>query len=193
VNEKYKNTKWVGAAALAGFLAHAAAHIARGTPEDILWMCNLAALLVAVGLLLGRARPLAVGVSWLLIGDVLWAIDVLAGGELLLTSPLTHLLGLAAGIFGIRKLGFPAATWPIAALGLIALQEACRWITPARSNVNVAFSLYAGAEMIFPSFWLYRATLLVLAAACFAVTEVGARKLLRPAISLVNAPSIPKT
>lgn len=169
--------KWLGAAALAGFLAHSAAHIARGTPEEILWLCNLAALLVALGLLLNRPRPLAVGVSWLLIGDVLWAIDVLAGGELLLTSPLTHLLGLAAGIFGIRKLGFPPATWPIAALGAAALQEACRWITPARSNVNVAFSMYAGAELVFSSFWIYRATLLALGAACFAVTEVGARKL----------------
>lgn len=148
-------------------------------------MCNMGALLVGVGLLVRQPRPLAVGATWLAVGDVLWALDLLSGSDLLPTSLLTHILGLAIGVIGLRRLGFPRGTWLVAGVAVLGLQEITRLLTPERSNVNVVFAMYGGAERIFSSHLAYRGSLIALAFVLFGVVEVAARRLIpAPAVDV---------
>ena len=101
----------LGVLALVCYAVHAGYHVWRGHAVDALWACHVAALLIAAGALLGRARPAAIGVSWLAFGDVLWLLDLLGGGEFFPTSLLTHVVGLGIGLVVLRRLGWPSPSW----------------------------------------------------------------------------------
>lgn len=160
---------WSGPAALACYLAHASTHVRRGRPEDLLWTCNVAALLVAVGLLARRPAVTAVGTLWLAAGTPLWLADLLAGGEFLPTSLFTHFGSLSLGLLSARRDGVPRHTWWRALLGLIALQQLARLVTPREANVNMAFRVYGPLAHIAPSYPAYWALSTALFALGFAL------------------------
>jgi len=162
-----------------GYAIHAGGHLGRGQPEDLLWACHLGALSVGVGLLLGSPALNAVGFLWLCVGNVLWCLDLAAGGELITTSLLTHVLGCGIGGFGVARLGMPRHSWVRALLALLALQLLCRLVTPPQANVNLAHAVWAGWEDRFPAYWAYQALLLLVAAAAFALLEFIARRVLQ--------------
>ena len=145
----------LGALALLFFVIHATFHAIRGRPYDILWNCTLSNALIGVGLLVGRSRPVAIGVTWLCLGNLFWLGDVLTGGEFFFTSTLTHFGGLAVGVLGVRSLGWPQRTWLFASLGTLGLQQLSRFVTPPAANVNLAFSVYIGWERYFPTYRTY--------------------------------------
>ncbi|HEX6099935.1 MAG TPA: hypothetical protein VF432_26720 [Thermoanaerobaculia bacterium] len=163
-----------GLAALACYAIHAAVHLHRGEPYDLLWSCHIAALLVGLGLLLRNATLNAIGFLWSCLGLPLWLLDLATGGTFLPTSALTHLGAFALGLFGVRRLGMPRQA-ALKALGaFVALCALCRAITPPAANVNLAFRVHGGWEPYFSSYALYAAMLLVLAAAIFAAVERAA-------------------
>lgn len=148
------------AIAFVGYLGHAGFHVFRGHPEDALWACHIATLMIAVGHLTARALPIAIGVCWLSVGNLFWAIDLVGGGEFYPTSLLTHVMGYAIGWVGVRWMGFPKGTWWRAGLALmVGLFAITRVLTPAAANVNLAFSVHPGWEQIFPWYPLYFGTL----------------------------------
>jgi hypothetical protein len=167
----------LGVAALVSYAVHGTTHIRIGTPECMLWMCNAAVLVLGAGLLLSNARIIAIGFCWLVVGDIGWALDLYFGSDLLPTSLLTHVVGLVLALEGLRRLGFPAWTWPRAGLAVVVLQELTRLCAPSRSNVNVAFAMYPGSEHIFSSFGVYRVFVLALGVTGFALVELFARRL----------------
>jgi hypothetical protein len=59
-----------GALALLFFVIHATFHAIRGRPYDILWICKLSNARIGVGLLAGRSRPVAIGVTGLCLGNL---------------------------------------------------------------------------------------------------------------------------
>lgn len=152
---------------LACYGAHALFHLRSGHPEELLWACNVATQLVGLGLLLRAARPLAIGVLWLIFGDLMWALYLLGGGPFYPTSLLTHGGGLALGLWGARRLPWPRHAALIATLGLAALQGATRLLTPPAANVNLAFAIWTGWEGSFPSYAAYEGVLLGGAGAVF--------------------------
>ena len=93
---------------------------------------------------------------------------------------LTHVGGLAVGLVGLWHLGMPGQVWWKALpLALAALQQLCRWVTPAEAvNVNVAFSVYAGMKPYFASYGAYLATMTVLFAGIFFLIEFVLRKVM---------------
>ncbi len=103
-------------------------------------------------------------------------LTVLYGGELLLTSPLTHVGGLVLGAIGVRILGFPKQMWWKAVLGPAGLHILCRWVTPEQKNVNLAFAIWAGCESLFPSHLAYLSTVTALCLVVFAGVEFAMRK-----------------
>jgi hypothetical protein len=171
-----RTAAWCGALALLFFGVHAAVHVVRREPWDLLWSCNVACLLVGIGCVSGHALPVAIGVLWLSFGVPLWLIDLATGGAMLPTSPLTHVGGLALGLAGTRELGWPAGAWWKAVAGLGLLTEACRFVTPRAANVNLAFSVWGGWETRFPSHVVYLALLLVCASVVFFAVERAALK-----------------
>lgn len=178
---------WPGAVALVCFAVHGGFHVLRGEPEDLLWACHLGAVLVGVGLLARRARVNAVGTLWLALGTPLWLLDLAAGGEFFPTSLLTHVVALAIGIYGVRKLGVPAGVWWQSAVALLALIALCRFVTPERANVNVAFAVPPPWQHNFPSHSVYLATMMTVAAAYFFALERVLRLWARPASATVPA------
>jgi hypothetical protein len=111
---------------LAFYAIHAGRHLVLGHPEDALWACHLGALLVGLGWLRNGALVNAIGCFWLAMGDVLWCIDLAAGGELLPTSLLTHVGDLALGILGVARMGIPRFAWLWTLAGFGVLQLVCR-------------------------------------------------------------------
>lgn len=168
----------IGVSALLCYAIHAGSHVLAGRPEEALWACHVATLLVGVGALLENSSVVAVGVLWLAFGNPLWILDLLTGGEFLPTSPLTHVGGLLLGLLALRRLPPAGAIWWKAVLAFAALLVVTRLLTPASANVNLAFAVASGWERIFPSYPLYLSLLLVAGAATFFVTELGLRRVL---------------
>jgi hypothetical protein len=168
---------WAGTAAVVFYIAHAATWLLRSAPANLLWACHLGCLLVGIAVLAGRPALNAVGVLWLAMGNILWGINLAGGGEFICTSQLTHLGGLLIGLWYARRAGFPKGSWLKALAGIAALHVLSGFVTPARENINLAFSVFAGWEKIFPDFQVYRLFLLVAAAFLFCAVE---RVLRRP-------------
>ena len=133
---------WLGLLAIAFWNVHAATHFRRGTPEHLLWVCNVAGLGVGVGLLLGWRWLNAVGTLVLLVGTPSWFVNLFIRGTFLPTSLLPHFGGLVFGLVGLKLLGPPQGDWP-KALGLVAL---LLLITPGLTveadNVNLSAGIW---------------------------------------------------
>src|SRR5687767_11283987 len=141
--------------ALACYLAHAVELLARFPAANLLWSCNVASLLVVVGLLARLPLANAAGCFMFIPGNLFWILDLLAGSELLPTSPLTHVLVFALSIAGVRRMGVPPATWWTMVLGIAAATAAARLVGPESENVNLAFRIPKGWEWRWPSHGVY--------------------------------------
>ena len=172
--------KILGFAALGCYAIHAGFHVINGRPEETLWMCHLGAALVGVGLLFASATTKGIGVLFLCLGTPLWVMYLAGGGEFYPTSSLPHLGGLAIGLIGVRRFGLPSGVWWKSVAALIALILLCRLVTPAQSNVNVAFAIYAGWEKMFPSHLVYITVMMVQSGVYFLICEYALRKWLVP-------------
>jgi len=166
----------LGLAAIAFYAAHAVDSLIRKQPDNLLWVCNLGALAVGVGLLFGWPTLNAIGLFWLVLGLPLWIYDLVKGGEFLWTSTLTHGGGLVVGFAGLCKLGLPRGAWWKATVALGALNLVCR-VTPPKQNINLAHAVYPGWEGVFPSHFVYLVGLLALFAAVAAALQFGLPKL----------------
>lgn len=155
VEQRGTISPWWGVLAIAFYAVHAGVHLREHHPEDLLWACHVATVLVGLGLIFRSAVLNAVGFVWLVMGNAMWLLDLAGGGAFLPTSLLTHVGGLALSIVGLRAFGFPRHVWWKSVLAFLALQEVCRWITPAAANVNVAFAVWSGWERSFPSYIWY--------------------------------------
>jgi hypothetical protein len=165
----------LGALALGFYLVHAAGHALNGHIEDAFWACHLGAVLVAVGLMIGRRLPCAVGFLWLCVGDVFWGLDLATGGELIPTSILTHVGALLVGGVGVARIGMPRHAAICAIAGFLALQLLSRLLTDPATNLNLAHAVWPGWEATFPSYRAYQALLLSIGFASFLAVERLAR------------------
>ena len=135
-------TRVLGAAGLALYAVHAARHAIFREPEHLLWLCNVAAVAVAAGMLLARPMLNAIGLLWLVVGNPLWLIDLARGGELLPTSLLTHGVGFLLGLVGLRRLGLPRGAWWRSVLAGLVLLAVTRAITPPSADVNLVYTVW---------------------------------------------------
>jgi len=181
---------FLGGLALCFFIIHATFHATHGRPWDILWNCTLSNLLVGIGLLIGSPRAVAIGASWLCMGNITWLADVFTGGELFATSFLTHFGGLTVAILGARVLGWPRLTFLWATGGLLLLQQLCRLFTPPAANVNLAFSVYTGWERIYSSYRVFWLSMFVQSVLVYFLVDRMFGWLLRPKKSTTAPPSL---
>jgi hypothetical protein len=167
----------LGLLAVAFSFAHAAEVLFRGAWSDLLWLCNIASLLLAAGCLWPAPALNAVGVSWLFFGVWLWLLDLLTGGELMPTSILTHVGSPVVGVLAARRLGWPRGAWWKAVAGEGLLIALTRLLTPEAANVNLAFRVWQGWEERFPNHTRYLALLLASTGAVYFVIELLALRL----------------
>ena len=156
--------RWLAAAPAFFFLAYLAAALQDGKGAESLWMCHVANLILSAGIAAGWPRAVGLAVSWIVIGIPLWIYDMLNTGEVSAVSVLSHLGGLAVGLYALRRVRISYNPWLPALACYLALQQLCRWLTPAELNVNLAHRPYEGWQDLpggYVVYWLG----LVLAAA----------------------------
>jgi hypothetical protein len=137
------------------FLAHFHHYGRQGGVGHMLWMCNIAALLLGLGILLAVPLMVRVAVIWLIPGLVLWLWFVVLQGGFLVTSLFSHVGGLVVGLVAINRVRTSRWTWLHASLWYLAVQQVCRMVTPPDLNVNVAHRPYEGFGELFASYWQY--------------------------------------
>jgi len=165
----------LGLSCLFAYALHGWHYIERQQAANLLWLCHLGALAVGLGLIRRASTLSAVGLLWLCIGTPCWLLDLFTGGEVVVGSVLTHVVGLAAGLFGLRRLGLPDGAWWKALVALAAVYVVTRALTPRAENVNLAFAVWPGWETWFPSYGVYIAFLVSVAAAVFRIVSWVAR------------------
>lgn len=161
----------LGALAIALYLPHAIWHLTNDGAVELLWVCNLALPLLAIGCFAKSARAVTVAFLFLAFGTPLWLLDVFAGGDWVPTSPLIHIGGLATAVYAVRALGWPKRTWIVASLASAALFGFTRLATPPAANINMVFTVYKGWERYFPNHAVYVGGLWLIATAFFALLE----------------------
>jgi hypothetical protein len=123
--------------------------------DEMLWVCNVADLLLAVGLFAGWRGLVRTSTLWVVVGLPLWIWDV-ALTDFSLHGLFIHVLAGVVGIAALRGDRWPGRTWPgAAALGL-AMQLAAHWLTAPALNVNVSHSPYLGVDgwlSSYPVYW----------------------------------------
>jgi hypothetical protein len=161
----------IAALCLTAWLLHAAELLHTGTAWDLLWTCNVAPLLVAAGCWLERGMPVAVGLCWLIYGTPMWVLDMLGGGDIMLSSFGSHLGVLAIGLFAMRGLGWPRRSWLAAIAGATAVVALTRLVAPPASNVNLVFRVWEGWQDSFPRHDVYFAIMWLGGGLSFFVVE----------------------
>ena len=161
----------LGAIAIASYAMHAAVHLSRGEPHDLLWMCHIAALLVGCGLLCRWPTANVIGFLWSCLGTPLWILDLATGGEWFPTAVLTHGSGVIIGFAGVQRLGLPRRAAFKAIAAYVPLWALTRAVTPPSANVNVAFSVYEGWQTWFRSYPPYFVMLLGFGLVTFIAAE----------------------
>jgi hypothetical protein len=170
-----RRLRWAGVLATSFFAVHTVEVLVARAPWDAVWACHVSCLWIAAGCFFRAPVPAAIGVSWLSYGTPTWLLDLASGGVLVKTSILSHLGGLAVGLFAARLLGWPRGTWWKALAALLALVLVTRLTTAPLHNVNLAFAVHPGWERYFPTYDRYFLFLLFTNALVFRLAERLAR------------------
>jgi hypothetical protein len=110
----------------------------RDAPVNLLWICHVAALALAIGLFARASIVVRVAAVLSIVGVPLWLIDVVTNGA----HPVSIISHVAAPLVALVALRVHrGAALPVAAYALTAfviVQQLCRLLTPAELNLNVA-------------------------------------------------------
>jgi hypothetical protein len=152
---------------------------------NMLWLCNIGNLLLALGLFFEAPKLIRVAVLWTVPGVAVWFVYVVPTWGMLLTgrfsyaelfgvlsSTLAHLGGFAVGIAVLRKVGMDARAWLYAFVWYFVVQLISRLVTPAAMNVNLSHTIQAGWEKTFSTYWSFWFVFTILVGACLWFLEV---------------------
>jgi hypothetical protein len=174
------SSRWLALLPVGFYIAHPfAAHVLHGVPWDALWVCYLADLLLAAGVLGASARLVSVALMWLALGNVCWILHLTAGGIFYPSELLPHVGGLTVAVLATSELGYAAGSWLWAIGGLACCQALCHVLTPAAANVNLAHRVWTGWEWLFPSYVWYLVVLYATAGVLLFAVELLARRVWR--------------
>lgn len=137
------------------FLAQVVHYWRAGGMGNLLWMCNLGNLLLAVGLFLGHRELIRAAAIWTIPGLAVWIWYVLLNFTPPWSSTLAHVGGIVVGLIALRRVGMDRFAWLYAFAWYLFGQLAARLITAPALNVNVAHSIQPGWETFFGSYWKF--------------------------------------
>lgn len=144
--------RWIGLLPL-GFLSLAVAVNARsGTPETLLWICNVSNALLAIAIFAAWPRGLWAATLWLIVGMPLWFIDSWANHTLAPHSFLTHIVSAALGVWAVRRVPAPEGIWWQSLIYGVSLCGLARLLTAPEANVNLAYRVPGPTTELMPSF-----------------------------------------
>jgi hypothetical protein len=132
---------------------------------NMLWMCNIGNLVLALGLFLRRPLLIRVAVIWMVPGLIVWFVYVVLAWGIFLSSTLAHVGGFAVGMFALRRVRMDRVSWLYALAWYFIVQLVSRLFTAAALNVNVAHAVDPAWQQVFNSYWKFWLMLLLVAIA----------------------------
>jgi hypothetical protein len=154
---KLSTTKFrlLGLLPLAFFLAQTFHYWRYGGLGNLLWMCNVGNVLLAIGLFLHHRELIRAAAIWTIPGLWVWFWYVWLSGDTALSSTLAHVGGLIVALIALRRVRMDRLAWLYAFAWYLFLQLVSRLTTAPDLNVNVAHHIQAGWESAFGSFWKF--------------------------------------
>src|ERR1044071_4295704 len=122
---------------------------------NMLWMCNIGNLLLAMGLFLEKPVVIRLSAIWMIPGLFIWIRYVVLAWGVFLTSTLAHIGGLAVALIALSQVRMDRTAWRWAFGWYLMVQLASRLVTPAELNVNLAHAIQTGWEQTFHSYWTF--------------------------------------
>jgi hypothetical protein len=152
--------RWLGLLPLIFFLARLSEVWGSESLADLLWMCNIANLALALGLFAAQPAVIRSAVIWLGLGLPMWIWYLIQAGRLVPASFLTHIGALAIGLVTLASVRINRRAWLYAFVWFLLMQQLCRWITPDELNVNMSQGLRLGDittgwERIVSAYWQF--------------------------------------
>jgi hypothetical protein len=145
----------IGSLPLIFFIARLIEYVQVGTPSQVLWMCHLANLFLAIGLFTANPLLIRVSVVLLVFGIPPWIVDMFVIKIITPLSVVTHLGGTILGLIVIAKVGATRWTWLVALASYVLVQTICRFVTPPELNVNISHRVYDIWKDIVSNYWIY--------------------------------------
>ncbi len=137
------------------FLGQAVHYWRTNELGHMLWMCNIGNLIFALGLFLDKPVLVRLSAIWMIPGVVIWFIYVVLPWGMFLSSTLAHLGGLVVSLIALKRYRMDRTAWRYAFGWYLIVQLVSRFVTPAAFNVNMAYSVAAGWERTFQSYWSF--------------------------------------
>ncbi|HXM48642.1 MAG TPA: hypothetical protein VN956_12420 [Pyrinomonadaceae bacterium] len=156
----------IGLLPLAFFLAQAIHYWRVGGIGNLLWMCNVGNLLLALGLFLNHRELIRAAAIWTIPGLVIWARYVLFEYDFVVSSALAHVGGIIVGLIVLRRVRMDRTAWFYAFVWYLFMQVVSRLTSDPRLNVNLAHRIQTGWENAFSSYWKFWIVMTMLAAFC---------------------------
>jgi len=145
----------LGLLSLFFFIAQFIHYLRINQPGNMLWMCNIGTLILAIGLLFQKPNLIRMTTIWAVPGLLVWIIYVVLAWGVFLTSTLTHLGGLAVGLVAVSLVGMNRQGWLYAFIWYLIMQLLCYLFTSPELNVNLAHHIQAGWEQRFSAYWQF--------------------------------------
>ncbi len=149
------NIQWLGFLPLLFFFAQAIYYWRNGSLGNMLWMCNIGNLLLAIALFAGHREMIRATALWMIPGLVIWFLYVLIPSGFVLSSALAHAGGFIVGIFALRAVRVDRRAWLYAFIWYLVMQVVSRLVTSQDLNVNVVYRIQPGLQPMFGSFWQF--------------------------------------
>jgi hypothetical protein len=167
------NTRFrlIGLLPLTFFLAQTAHYWRVGGMGNLLWMCNIGNLLLAVGLFVNHRELIRATAIWTIPGLAIWSRYVLFEYDFVVSSALAHVGGIIVALFVLRRVRMDRIAWVYAFAWYLFMQIVSRLVTPAVLNVNVAYRIQTGWENAFSSYWKFWIVMTTLVA--FSLWAIG--------------------
>jgi len=153
----------LGILPLVFFLAQGEHYWRTNELSNLLWMCNVGNLLLAIGLFLEKRRVIRLAAIWTIPGLFIWIIYVVIPWSLFLGSTLAHVGGLIVAMIALSRVRMDRTAWRWAFGWYLMVQLASRFVTPAPLNVNLAHAVQTG--WAFGSYWTFWLVLTVVTVA----------------------------
>ena len=156
----------LGLLPLTFFLAQGVHYWRVGGMGNLLWMCNIGNLLLAIGLFFGHRELIRAAAIWTIPGLGLWIRYVLFEYDFVFSSALAHVGGIIVALIVLRRVRMDRVAWSYAFIWYLFMQVVSRSVTSPALNVNVADRIQTGWEKSFSSYWRFWPVMSAVVALC---------------------------
>jgi len=161
---RWLRSRWLGVLPLIFFIVQFIHYWRFGGLGNMLWMCNVGNLLLAIGLFLDHRELIRAAAIWTIPGLLVWFRYVLWDYGFLFSSTLAHVGGIIVGMIALQRVGMDRTAWFYAFVWSLFMQMAARLLTSPDLNVNLAHQIQPGWEKYFSSYWQFWLVLTIVTA-----------------------------